>query len=65
MFHNKNFKKFNKMRQLKTQEEHGDILRMLSQNNKISQRSRRGCFPTSGLMYYAKCGHLMNYSVGG
>lgn len=50
--------------QLKTQEEHDDILRMLSQNNKIPKRSRQGCFPTSGLMYCAKCGHLMNYSVG-
>ncbi len=50
--------------QIKTQEEHDDILRLLSQNNKIPRRSRQGCFPTSGLMYCSKCGHLMNYSVG-
>lgn len=50
--------------QLKTKEEHDDILRRLSQNNKIPRRSRQGCFPTTGLMFCAKCGHMMKYSVG-
>jgi hypothetical protein len=49
---------------LKTQEEHEDILRMLSQNNKIPKRSRQGAFPTTGLLFCAKCGHMMKYSVG-
>jgi DNA invertase Pin-like site-specific DNA recombinase len=50
--------------QLKSQEEHEDILRRLSQNNKIPKRSRQGSFPTTGLMFCAKCGHMMKYSVG-
>lgn len=50
--------------QLKTEEEHEDILRRLSQNNKIPKRSRQGAYPTTGLMFCAKCGHMMKYSVG-
>jgi len=49
---------------LKTPEEHEKILKICAENTLVPDRSKQGVFPTSGLMYCAKCGHRMGYSVG-
>lgn len=49
---------------LKTVEEHEKILQICAENNLVPDRSKQGVFPTSGILYCAKCGHRMGYSIG-
>ena len=50
--------------QLKTEEEHQEILQIVEKNNKVPDRAKQGVFPTSSLMYCKKCGYSMKYTKG-
>jgi site-specific DNA recombinase len=50
--------------QLKTREEHNQILKLSKSNFQIPSASKAGKFPTSSLMICKKCNHTITYSIG-